>query len=150
MEKQIDKEVSNVYIVSTIKLNEKTKDDLLKEYEIYKIKYSGWKEKTYDSFYKFQEDWNWHKYNLEIEDNSYFLDLEKAKTCVENNFCDINDGGLYNYVLIKKVCLEKAYAKTFSIEGYLFEFNSDSRTYKEVPIDLNEETQYIAEKLMFY
>lgn len=132
-----------LYIVSTVDLKEKTDEDLKKEYEVYKVKYPSWKEKSYESFYEFQEGWNWHKYSFEQEENSYFLDLDKAKASVESNFADINDGGVYNYALIKKVPLEYAYAMTRVEELYLFKYDRELDSYVEIELNKDDESKYI-------
>lgn len=133
-----------LYVVTTTSLKEKTEEDLRKEFEVYKARYSSWKEKTYEQFYDFQKGWNWHKYDLKEEDNSYFLNLEEAKKCVKKNFADINDGGVFNYVLIKKVPVGMAYAMIHVNELYIFKYERETDIYKEVSINEDEETKYIA------
>lgn len=132
-----------LYMVSTVSLKKRTEDDLKKEFEVYKVKYPSWKEKTFEQYYEFQKGWNWHKYSMTQEDNSYFLDLEKAKSCVKKNFADINDGGVYNYALIKKIPLNRAYAMIHVDELYIFEYEVATDTYKEVSLNENDETKYI-------
>lgn len=132
-----------LYIITTVSIKKKTEDDLKKEFEIHKIKYPSWKEKTFEQYYEFQKEWNWHKYNMSQENNSYFLDLEEAKSCVERNFADISDSGLYNYVLIKKVHLAKAYTMIDVEELYIFKYERKTDTYREVSLYENDETKYI-------
>lgn len=132
-----------LYIVSTISLKKRTEDDLKKEFEIYKVKYPSWKEKTFEQYYEFQKGWNWHKYSISQEDNAYFLKLEEAKLAVKENFGDINDGGAYNYALIKKVPMNRAYGMIYVEELYIFEYEIATDTYEEVSLNKNDETKYI-------
>ena len=90
-----------LFIISTVELKEKTEKDLMVEYEVYKLKYPFWANKSYERFCDFQKEWHWNKYSFKEEDNSYFTDIREAKSFVEGNFADINDGGIYDYALIK-------------------------------------------------
>lgn len=132
-----------LYIVSTISLKKITEDDLKKDFEIFKVKYPFWKNKTFEQYYEFKKELNSHKYHMSQEDNSYFLDLKKAKSCVEKNFADINDGGVYNYVLIKKIPLSLAYAMIYVEELYIFEYEPETSTYIEIPLNKDDESSYI-------
>lgn len=132
-----------IYVVSTVDLKEKTEAMLKSEYEQTKAKYDTWKNKSYEEFYEFQKGWGWHRYKLRQEDNSYFMELDKAKEAVINNFADINDGGTYNYALIKKVPVGKAYGMLSVKELYIFKYDRESDKYIEVGLEDNEETKYI-------
>lgn len=148
---EILQEGKYLYIVSTVSLKELSENDLKKDFELHKVQYPGWKNKTFQEYCEFKKGWGRDKYELSQEDNSYFLDFEKAKECVERNFADINDGGAYNYTVIKRTPLEKAYAMTYVEELHIFKYDNKTSTYKELPLDTNNETKYIASTmLMFY
>ena len=123
-----------IFIVSTINLKEKSYEDLMKEYEIFKIKYNTWRKSTFEEFINFQKEWARDRYELTDEDNAYFLEFDKAKEAVEENINDINDSGVYNYALIRKVNLNSMYAKQLPEEIYIFKFNKQKMKY-----DLNED-----------
>ena len=144
----IEEEKNDLYIVTTVSLKSRTEDDIKKEYEIYKIKYPVWKVKSYENFCDYLNSWNLYNYTISQEDNSYYFNLNEAKEMVINNIGDINDGGIYNYVLIKKVPARRVYANTNIEEYYLFKFNKNTRVYKEISINDSDEAKYIAETMM--
>lgn len=138
-----NKNINYIYVVSTVSLKIRTEEDLNLDFEIHKIKYPYWRNKSYEDFYNFEKGWNYHKYKLEKEDNSYFLSLEDAKDAVSRNFANINDGGVYNYVLINKIPIGKAYAMLQSEDVYIFKYDKELDVYTEVDLDSSEETKYI-------
>ena len=140
----------DLYVITTVSLKKRLESDIRKEYEIYKIKYPVWKLKTYENFCEFLKSWNWYDYTLSQEDNSYFFNLSEAKDRVIHNIGHINDGGIYNYVVIKKVPIEKIHANSDIKEYYLFIFNKNIGLYEEVTIDDNEEIKYILDNILYY
>lgn len=141
---QESKDYNCLYIVSTVSLKERTKENFKKDFEIAKLEYPSWQNKTFEQYYEFEKSWNREKYIMNEEDNSYFLDFQKARNSVINNFADINDGGTYNYAIIKKVPMNMAYGM-IHIEGlYLFKYNLDSDSYIEIPLNEDDEAKYIA------
>lgn len=137
------KDYNYLYIVSTVSIKERTKEDLKKDFEITKLEYPSWRNKTFEEYCEFENGWNRDKYKMNEEDNSYFLDLQKAKSSVINNFADINDCGAYNYAVIKKVPMNRAYGMIHVEEIYLFKYNLDTYGYTEVSLNENDETKYI-------
>lgn len=133
-----------IYVVSTINLKEKSKEDIIREYEISKLKFPLWKNKTLEQYYEFIRSWNKDRYSISCEDNAYFVDLEIAKLYVEKNTCDINDGGVYNYAIIKKIPLNTIYACTLLEDVYIYTYNKDTSKYTEVNLDSSEEVKYIS------
>jgi hypothetical protein len=123
-----------IYIIRTMSVNENSEDDLRKEYEIFKIKYDTWHSKTFDEFLKFQKSWKDDKYSIHTDDLVYCESYEIAYDKVINNCCDMNDGGLYNYVAILKVKTNYCYASVCaaSEDVILFQYDIDSRKYIEL------------------
>lgn len=140
---QESKGYTYLYVVSTVSLKERTKEDLKKDFEITKLEYPSWQNKTFEQYYEFEKGWNRDKYIMNEEDNSYFLDFQKARNSVINNFADINDGGIYNYAVIKKVPMNMAYVMIHVEEMYLFKYNLDADIYIEVSLNEDDETKYI-------
>lgn len=132
-----------IYVVTTIRLEEKTEKDIVKDFEINKIKYPRWKNKTIKEYQEFLKSWKMDKYLISQEDNSYFLDLKQAKYNVEENVADINDGGAYNYVVIKKIPLNVAYGTIIIEDYYIYRYNKEIRKYMEVKLDENEEVKHL-------
>lgn len=62
-----------------------------------------------------------------IEHNAYFKSLSDAVIFVENNICDINDGGSYNFAMIQEVNYNQAYTEfvTFEKIFFYFDYNID-------------------------
>lgn len=136
----------SIYILKTISLKKKTEEDLIKEWKIRNIKYSN-KEVSYEDYLEYLESWNEKEYDFSEEDNCYFTDLATAKEYAVSNMADMNDGGVYDYALIVKTDLNRAYAMTNYEEPYFFKFNYDTHKYEEVDLNDSEKGKMILKKL---
>lgn len=87
-----------IYYVEAIDIDEKTEDDLKKEYEIHKIKYN--KNISYDEFIRFKKGWRDDKYSISSFISSYHLTKEEALEYAKRNIGDINEAGAYPYVAV--------------------------------------------------
>lgn len=134
-----------LYIITTISLKNKTELDRKKDFELQKYKYPRWKTKTYIDYCELLKSLKKYDYEINQEDNSYYLDLDKAREIILKNIADINDGGVYNYVAIKKVCLNKVYANVVPEDAYLFKFCNNTRLYKEISLNEDNEAKFIAD-----
>lgn len=134
-----------LYIVTTISLKKKTELDRKKDFELKKYKYPRWRAKTYEDYCELLQSLKKYDYEINQEDNSYYLDLNKAREIVLKNIGDINDGGVYNYVVIKKICLNKVYANVAPEDAYLFRFCKNMRLYKEISLNEDNEAKFIAD-----
>jgi hypothetical protein len=139
--------MEHIYMVRTISLNEKSEDDLQREFEIFKLKYPIWINKTYEEFLHFQQSWKEDKYSISYEDNAYCENYEIAHKKVINNACDINDGGSYNYIAIIKVPMNGCYAMTYTQRSdiNLFKFDMDRLSYLEVNDYDTEEAKWLVD-----
>jgi len=135
-----------IYIVRTIDLTEKTQSDLEREFEVMKINHPLWKTKTYEEFIDFMKGWKWDKYKQDYENNAYFETYEQAYEKVINNVCDINDGGIYDYVSIIKMPMNCCYTESYLEENdtTLFKFNYKEDTYFEINKDFDEKTKWLS------
>lgn len=136
----------SIYILKTISLHKKTEEDLIKEWKIRNIKYTK-REVSYEDHLKYLKSWNEDKFGYNEEDNCYFNDLEVAKSYAIGNAGDMNDGGLYDYVVILKTALDRTYAMTNCKEAYLFKFNYNTCLYEPVEFNDSEEGRLIVKKL---
>jgi len=137
-----------LYILKTIEIKNKTEEDILLEYQIVQLKHEIWKDKTLEDYKDFIKGWNIGKYKVSMEDNCYFDNIETAKKKAINNACDMNDGGIYNYIAIIKVSMNLCYAQVTNVEELkLFKFDKDEYCYYEVNTDSDEETIYLSNYL---
>ena len=141
------KENGLVYIVSTVSIKEKTEEKLKEEFEIHKIKYPKWQNSTFEDFCEFKKGWNQYKYTMHMEDSAYFLNFDEAKDFVVDNTSDINDGGVFNYAVIKAVATKKAYANLLVDKLSIFKYDIECDKYIEVKLDSNEEVRYILKQV---
>lgn len=139
-------EVSSIYVLSTISLNKKTEQDLIKEWKIRNIKYDK-RQISYDEYIEFLKSWNDDVFDYSIEQNCYFKTFEDANYCVTKNIGDLNDGGIYDYVVVYKTPLNKVYAMTNIKEAYLYKFNYDNKTYEQVDFKGSKEGNFLINKL---
>lgn len=139
-------EVPSIYVLSTISINKKTEQDLIKEWKIRNIRY----DKTavsYEHYIEFLNSWNDDIFDYSVEENCYFKTFEDANYCATKNIGDLNDGGIYDYVVVYKTALNKVYAMTNIREAYLYKFNYDNKTYEPVDFTDSEEGKFLINKL---
>lgn len=142
----ISNKPSSIYILKTISLKKKTEETLRKEWIIRNIEF----DKIlipYDEYVYFLESWGEKDFDLQDEDNCYFLDLDTALHFARNNLSDINDGGIFNYIAILKVDLERTYAMCHYNEAHLLKFNHDSNKYELLTSINTPEEKFIIKKL---
>lgn len=70
--------------------------------------------------------------NKHIENNAYFRKLSEAIDFVTNNTCDINDCGVFDWVMIQEINYNQAYTECISNEKIFFTFNYKTNMYEEV------------------
>lgn len=139
--------MNSLFILKTISLKKISTEELKKEYQIYQIKYPVWKNKTYEEFLEFSKSWSWDKYDCSSEDNCYFTDKNEAIDTAIDNIQDLNDGGVYNYILILEVPFNATYSQHMRAKsGTLLKYNVDSDKYSIVDFDYDEETEFISNK----
>lgn len=74
-----------------------------------------------------------------IENVAYFENLSEATLFVNKNFCDINDGGSFDFSFIHIVDYEQGYAECISNRKVFFKFNKNTRQYERIS---KEEGEY--------
>ena len=118
-----------IYIVKTIDLRLKTKESLMKEFEIAKINSPKiWKNRNFDEYIKFLKSWNSDKFSIKDENFSYCTDYKTAYKQIATNSCDMNDGGVYNYAAILQVRTNCGYAETEINNMQVFQFKDGEYT----------------------
>lgn len=136
--------MDTIFIVKTIKLIKLTEEDLKTDFEMLKVRSKNWRNCTFEEYIEFETDWDRGEYKTTSEDNAYFNNLDKAKQFVINNTCDLNDGGLFNYIIIQEVPLNCSYTYTKIKNDYLFKFNRDIDKYEQIDFDCDNETKYLS------
>ena len=133
------KEIECVYVVRAIYVDEITEEKNKKEYEIYKLKYPGWKEKTYEDFLEFQKGWKKDKWDIGGFDSSYHMTKEEAIEYATKNIGDINEAGCYMYAAVCPLPLGVAYYNTDidRNEILLFKYCNEKDEYE--PLNIEEE-----------
>lgn len=140
--------MENLFILKTISITEKTKESCKKEWEIRNLRFENNKI-SYEKFLESLDFFNGKNFSYHDADNCYFTELSKAKEYAEENICDINDGGLYEYIAIVEIPFNCAYAETEGKSIYIFKFNNSTGKYDEVPMQFNDETRLIAKENHF-
>lgn len=145
--------MNNLYILKTISITEKTKLDLQKEWKARNVIYDNYV--GYEKYIILLKTLNMDKYVYEEENNCYFIDMENARDCAENNIADINDGGLYNYIAIIEIPFDQTYAATEIQSLHIFKFNDVTNGYDEVVLNnafvkIEDEVQYIISQNKVY
>jgi len=137
-----------IYIIRTIDVETKTEEILQKEFTIMRINHTLWQNKTYKEYLLFLKLWKDYKFVKSYEDNAYCDSYKVAYGKVINNSCDINDGGVYDYVSIIKTPTNCCYPETYTNEKdfTLFKFDYIKKEYFEVAEDYNEETKWLSGK----
>lgn len=104
----------HIYILKTIRLKPYTEKQIQKDYQSYMIQrnttLNDKKDFPIETYKKILHSFNSDKFTICLEDNSYFSSMEDAITCGSENFADINDGGVFNYLVIVKLPVGEAYA----------------------------------------
>ena len=138
--------MENIYYVEALAVEEKTETDLIKEYEIYKIKYE--REITYEKFLETKKNWHEDKYYIEGFTSSYHETLEEAKEYVIENIGDINEAGSYEYAAVVEAPLSVSYYNSYQTKKsfILYKYNHDKNKYEEIP-QTEEVCKYILEAL---
>ena len=138
--------MNTIFIVKTINLRSLTEKNLKDDFEVLKIKNKLWRNRTFEEYVEFEADWDRDKYKATSEDNAYFNNLDEAKEFVINNTCDLNDGGVFNYIIIQEVPINSSYAYTRIESNYLFKFNRSTNKYEQTDFNFDEETKYISRR----
>jgi len=137
-----------IYIIRTIDISAKTEEMLQKEFKTTQINYPLWENNTYDNYVAYLKSWKEDKFSKSYEDNAYCETYKTACDKVINNSCDMNDGGIYDYVSIIKMPMNRCYAETCTNESSvtLFKFDKEKEEYFEVDEDYNEKTKWLCGK----
>lgn len=127
-------DLQRIHIIYAIDAKEKTKDDLLKEHEIFKIQHPNWQKSTFSEFLSFQKEWKHDKYSFDVEDIAYFLDKQKAIDFISNNRTDINEAGAYPFAALLSVPIGTSYARAHTRfeDVMLFEYDPLSDQYAHI------------------
>lgn len=131
----MDNEKQFIYIlhgVRAVKASDKQKDDGLK---IFQLTMPHQEDATMERYRKFQKEF----YNSNIDYHitefvvAYFYDEDDAIDCAINNFGGYDEGGVYNYGLIEKLPIGRAYpSSSFSSQYTLYSYNVDLNCYELV------------------
>lgn len=128
----MDKNTEKIYVVNAIYADELTKEDNEKEFEIYKIRYEIWKNKTFEEFLNFQRGYKKDKWNIGGFDSSYHTTKEEAIKFITENIGDINEAGCYNYASVSPIPMGCAYynSRMNKNDIVLFKWNKGTHRYE--------------------
>lgn len=133
-----------IYILAAIDIKPLTEDDLKTEFEIMKLKYPLWRNKTFEDFcYWLSEIYGQNNYAMEIYDAAYFLNPVTAWQYAENNITDINECGSYPYLAIYTRPTNHMYAETYPSGVTLFQYNPKTDKYDEIKDTSEKIYQYM-------
>lgn len=125
-----------VYFVHAVSCDKKTEEQLHKEHEIYNIKYD--KESSFDEFMRLKKSWKEDKYSCTSFLSSVHDTLEEAQKYAEENICDINESGSYNYSVVSKVLLGCAYynaSQNKDEDFWIYQYDNSTKKYVKINKD---------------
>lgn len=102
----------------------------------------------YDKYIEFLKSWDRFEYHYSEEDNGYFIDIKEIESQVNPNIGDLNDGGVYNYIVIVEIPLNTTYAMTEAQFIEMFKYNNETDYYDYIDEYSNKETQYIKKRVL--
>lgn len=138
------KKNNNLFIVRTFSLKKVVDEDLNIEYEVFKIKYKAWKNKTFEEFLSWHKDFHKNPYDIESEDFAYFETKEEAADSILRNQADMNDGGAYKYASIVEVPYKVSYPNSMYVQSVtLYRFNKKTEKFEIIDMETDEETRAI-------
>lgn len=136
-----------IYILSAVDIQPVTQEILEKEFEVTKIRYPAWKNKTFQEFLQIKADTYETKYNIETYDTAYFLNPLTAEQYAKENMADINEAGSYPYLVIYSRPTNHMYAEANKTEVRLFVYERETDSYREIKnIKADEKYLYIIAK----
>lgn len=135
----------NLFILKTIDIRRKTEKQLQKEHKIHNIKYK--KKISYEDYTDYVKSWDEYNFSYYEEDNCYFTDYKIAEQYAKENICDMNDGGVYNYIAIIEVPINCTYTITEIQNIHIFKYKRDKDKFEEIDLNCNDESKYICKKL---
>lgn len=121
--------MENLFILKAISIEEKTEEDLKKEWEVNKLLHG---KITFDKYKELMMSWWQDKYKYSESDVAYFTDLEMAIHSAKANMCDVNEGGTYEYVAIVEVSTNRIYTNCYPLSVRVFKYNRDNDFYEPV------------------
>ncbi len=101
----------SIYITSQISVNVLSEIDLLREFEITKLRYDTWKKRSFSEFVLFLKEWGEVNYSFDVEDVAYYLSEEDAFFAIELNIGDLCEDGNYNYASVIRIQTDYLYAR---------------------------------------
>jgi len=121
-----------IYILSAVDIKPINREELQKDFEIFKIMYPIWKKKSFKDFLKWKAGFYETKYKIDTYDTAYFLNLDTAIQYAKANMADINESGSYPYLVIYTRPTNKMYSETDKCMVKLFIYNGDKNEYEEI------------------
>lgn len=120
--------MENLFILKTISIEEKTEEDLKREWEINKLLHGHI---TFEEYKELMLSWWQDRYTYAESDVAYFTDLEMIHSA-KVDMCDITEGGLYEYVAIVEVALNRVYTNCYPLSVRVFKYNRENSSYEPV------------------
>lgn len=122
-----------IYYVEAVDIDEKTEEDLKKEYEIHKIKYN--ENMTYEEFIRFKKGWKEDKFTISSFISSYHLSKEEALEYAKRNIGDINEAGAYPYAVVVTAPVGMTYYNSCQNKNedfIILKYNREKDEYEEL------------------
>ena len=131
---------SNIYVLYIASVSKVTERGLQIGFASYHARFP---DRTYEQYLKYKKNFDEDKFNYDIEPQGYFIDEKTAFEYAEANMGDINEAGSFPYVIISEMPLNRVYPTCNTREHRLFVFDDETRKYKEIAWDYNEETEFL-------
>ena len=138
-----------IYILSGIEVRKLTDAQIQKNFEVFKKKYANKREITFNYYKQFMYICNKLPVDIMIsrDDIAYFISEKAAIESAKSNIGDFNDGGIYNYAIVERLPLNRAYPITCSDAKYwYFVFNGNSFSYSLIDPNTDELAGYIKKR----
>lgn len=137
--------MENLFILKTISIEEKTEEDLQREWEVNVLLHG---QITFERYKELMRSWWQDRYTYAESDVAYFTDLEMAIHSAKVNMCDINEAGSYEYVAIAEVSTNRIYTNCYPLSVRVFKYNRENNSYE--PVETNDDKVELIHRRLDY
>lgn len=135
---------SNICILYSVDVRERTPESFEKECEAYHVRYPN---RNMENYRKLMASQHKDKFTFVIEPTGYFIDEAQAEHYAVENICDINEAGSFPYVVLSQVPLNQMYPfGDPEDKKRLFLFDMHTQKYEEISWDYNEATKALLDR----